>query len=63
MRARIVDDAEGRAALTARFHHSQAFMQDDPWAKRASGEDWKLHQHLAEIRPVPAGGTRALEAV
>jgi len=38
-------------------------MQDDPWAKRASGEDWKLHQHLAEIRPVPAGGTRALEAV
>ena len=38
--------------LTARFHHSQSFMQDDPWAKRAAGEDHKLHQHLAEIRPM-----------
>jgi nitrite reductase (NADH) large subunit len=27
-------------------------MQDDPWEKRASGEDYKLHQHLAEIRPM-----------
>ena len=52
IKRRIVDDAEGRAMLTARFHHSQSFMQDDPWAKRAAGEDQKLHQHLAEIRPM-----------
>lgn len=55
IRQRIVDDADGRAALRARFLVSQSFMQDDPWAKRAAGEDYKLHQHLAEIRPmVPA---------
>ncbi|TPG55021.1 nitrite reductase large subunit NirB [Sphingomonas glacialis] len=54
IKARIVEDVEGRVALTARFHHSQRFMQDDPWAKRAAGEDYKLHQHLAEIRPLTA---------
>ena len=48
----IVSDAEGREALRERFHYSQRFMQDDPWEKRANGEDYKLHQHLAEIRPV-----------
>ncbi|MGY2737179.1 nitrite reductase large subunit NirB [Sphingomonas sp. UYP23] len=52
IKQRIVEDAEGRVALTARFHFSQRFMQDDPWAKRAAGEDYKLHQHLAEIRPL-----------
>ncbi|GGA38012.1 nitrite reductase large subunit NirB [Sphingomonas psychrolutea] len=52
IKARIVEDVEGRVALTARFHFSQRFMQDDPWAKRAAGEDYKLHQHLAEIRPL-----------
>ena len=26
--------------------------QDDPWAKRAAGEDRELHQHLAEVRPL-----------
>ncbi|SDA36849.1 nitrite reductase large subunit NirB [Sphingomonas sp. NFR15] len=53
IKRRIVEDAQGRAALTARFHQSQAFLQDDPWARRAAGEDHKLHQHLAEIRPAP----------
>nr|WP_313931902.1 nitrite reductase large subunit NirB [Sphingomonas sp. BAUL-RG-20F-R05-02] len=52
IRERIVDDAAGREALRARFLYSQSFMQDDPWAKRAAGEDYKLHQHLAEIRPL-----------
>ena len=37
--------------LAARFRYSQTFMQDDPWAKRAAGEDAELHQHLAEVRP------------
>jgi nitrite reductase (NADH) large subunit len=53
IKARIVDDAVGREALRGRFLYSQSFMQDDPWAKRVAGEDYKLHQHLAEIRPVP----------
>jgi nitrite reductase (NADH) large subunit len=52
IKARIVDDEIGREALRGRFLYSQSFMQDDPWAKRAAGEDYKLHQHLAEIRPV-----------
>lgn len=51
IKRRIVEDTAGRRALHARFLHSQSFMQDDPWAKRAAGEDYKLHQHLAEIRP------------
>lgn len=52
IKARIVEDAEGREALRQRFLYSQSFMQDDPWEKRANGEDEKLHQHLAEIRPL-----------
>ena len=52
IKARIVEDTEGREALRQRFHYSQSFMQDDPWEKRANGEDYKLHQHLAEIRPL-----------
>jgi nitrite reductase (NADH) large subunit len=53
IKARIVADDVGREALRARFLFSQSFMQDDPWEKRAGGEDYKLHQHLAEIRPMP----------
>jgi nitrite reductase (NADH) large subunit len=52
IKARIVEDDAGREALRARFLYSQSFMQDDPWEKRAAGEDYKLHQHLAEIRPL-----------
>ncbi len=52
IKARIVEDDAGREALRARFLFSQSFMQDDPWAKRAAGEDEKLHQHMAEIRPL-----------
>jgi nitrite reductase (NADH) large subunit len=52
IKARIVEDDVGREVLRARFLFSQSFMQDDPWAKRAAGEDEKLHQHMAEIRPL-----------
>ncbi|MBC7800241.1 MAG: hypothetical protein H7Z10_06445, partial [Gemmatimonadaceae bacterium] len=34
IKARVVDDAESRAALHARFLYSQTFAQDDPWAAR-----------------------------
>lgn len=56
VKSRIVEDTEGRAALVARFAFSQSVSQVDPWAKRATGEDAKLHQHLAEVRPF-AGAT------
>jgi nitrite reductase (NADH) large subunit len=52
IKSRIVEDADGRESLRQRFVYSQSFMQDDPWEKRANGEDYKLHQHLAEIRPL-----------
>jgi nitrite reductase (NADH) large subunit len=37
IRTGVVEDAENRAALAARFHHSQQFARKDPWAERASG--------------------------
>ena len=48
----LLDDPAAVPALAARFHHSQQFMQDDPWARRAAGEDAELHQHLGEVRPL-----------
>ncbi|WP_017365010.1 nitrite reductase large subunit NirB [Methylococcus capsulatus] len=37
--SRIVDDAEGREALRARFLESQRKAQIDPWAERAQGAE------------------------
>jgi nitrite reductase (NADH) large subunit len=36
VKQRIVEDAEGRKALHARFLDSQTLAQSDPWAERAS---------------------------
>ena len=47
----LFDDSNAISSLAAKFRYSQSFMQDDPWAKRAAGEDSELHQHLAEVRP------------
>jgi len=52
VKTRIVEDADGRDALAARFLHSQTFFQDDPWAERAAGEDRHLHSPMAEVRPM-----------
>lgn len=52
VKAALFDDAAAVPALAARFRHSQQFMQDDPWARRAAGENADLHQHLAEVRPL-----------
>lgn len=49
IKQRIVEDAEGRKELHARFLHSQVFSQIDPWAERAGDaapQDFKL---LAEV--------------
>ena len=53
VKAQLFDDADAIQRLAARFLYSQQFMQDDPWARRAAGEDAQLHQHLAEFRPLP----------
>lgn len=53
VKAQLFYDPEAVAQLAKRFHYSQQFMQDDPWARRAAGEDSELHQHLAEFRPFP----------
>ena len=48
IRRRIVEDAEGRAALHQRFLHAQSFAQNDPWAERAAqGVD------ANEFQPLP----------
>lgn len=56
VKSRIVDDAEGRAALRQRFLYAQSFHQVDPWAERASGKEAHLHKHIAEIRPFAVVG-------
>jgi nitrite reductase (NADH) large subunit len=48
VKKRIVEDEEGRRALHARFLHSQTFVQDDPWSKRAKGAE------AHEYTPLPA---------
>ncbi|WP_298743991.1 nitrite reductase large subunit NirB [uncultured Brevundimonas sp.] len=53
IRARIVDDAEGRAALAARFLHAQSFSQDDPWAARVSGAAGEQYAPMANLRSSP----------
>jgi nitrite reductase (NADH) large subunit len=60
VKAQLFDDPEAVPALARRFRYSQLFMQDDPWAKRAAGEESELHQHLAEVRPFP-NQTMAME--
>ncbi|CAM4151699.1 Assimilatory nitrite reductase (NAD(P)H) large subunit [Novosphingobium lubricantis] len=52
VKAGLFDEPDSVRRLAARFHHSQQFCQDDPWARRAAGEDADLHQHLAQVRPL-----------
>ncbi len=58
VKAKVVDDHEGRKALYDRFLHAQKYLQKDPWAERAAGKDAHLHQHIAEIRPFAVVGGR-----
>jgi len=52
IKAQMFDDPERVGRLARRFHYSQQFMQDDPWARRAAGERADLHRHLATVRPM-----------
>jgi nitrite reductase (NADH) large subunit len=52
VKKRLVEDAEGRAALHARFLHSQLFAQIDPWTERAMGADAHEFNRLPEVEAV-----------
>jgi ABC-type multidrug transport system fused ATPase/permease subunit len=56
VKAKVVEDEEGRKALYGRFLHAQKHLQKDPWAERAAGKEAHLHQHIAEIRPFAVVG-------
>ncbi len=49
VKKRLVEDAEGRAALHARFLYSQQFAQIDPWTERAMGADAHEFAPLPEL--------------
>lgn len=55
IKAQLYDDPDAVRTLAARFHHSQQFMQDDPWAQRAAGERADLHSHVGRITAGPPG--------
>jgi nitrite reductase (NADH) large subunit len=46
---RIVEDAQSRRALHARFRHAISFTQKDPWAERAAGAAAHEFKPLAEV--------------
>ncbi|CAE7866524.1 nasD [Symbiodinium microadriaticum] len=59
---KVVDDAEGRAALYERFLHSQSFSQDDPWAERAEGESGSMASWIdvGLVEDIPKLGARVV---
>jgi nitrite reductase (NADH) large subunit len=52
VQSRLLDDADERAELAARFFHSQSFSQDDPWARRAKGTEREHHAPMARFTPM-----------
>ncbi|MEM9147462.1 MAG: nitrite reductase large subunit NirB [Pseudomonadota bacterium] len=49
VKARVVDDAEERATLIARFDLSQSVFQTDPWAERATPATGRAYGPLADL--------------
>jgi nitrite reductase (NADH) large subunit len=49
LQRRIVEDAQSRRALHARFRHAVSFTQKDPWAERAAGTAAHEFTPLAEV--------------
>lgn len=49
VRSQVVDDLENRAALVARFDHSQTIYQKDPWAARVEGERQREFMPVADF--------------
>ena len=50
VKQQIVEDAERRRALFARFAHAQVFAQVDPWAERVKGAFGHEFKPLADLR-------------
>ncbi|MEQ1662570.1 MAG: nitrite reductase large subunit NirB [Thiobacillus sp.] len=46
IKAKVVDDAEGRLALHERFIYGQQFAQIDPWKERAEGSEAREFQPI-----------------
>ncbi|MEM0922026.1 MAG: nitrite reductase large subunit NirB [Pseudomonadota bacterium] len=49
VKERVVEDPDSRAALVARFDHSQTIYQKDPWAERANDEVTKRWSPMADL--------------
>ena len=49
IKAKLVEDDEGRQTLNERFLYSQTFAQNDPWAERAAGMDAHEFARLPEL--------------
>ena len=49
VKQRLVEDAEGRAALHGRFLYSQQFAQIDPWTERVMGAEAHEFARLPEL--------------
>jgi nitrite reductase (NADH) large subunit len=49
VKQRLVEDADSRRELVARFRHAQTFAQVDPWSERAGGRDAHEFKTLAEV--------------
>ena len=49
VKQRVVEDAEGRKALHARFLESQKYAQIDPWRARAEGADAHEYAPLTQL--------------
>jgi nitrite reductase (NADH) large subunit len=54
VKQQIIEDADRRKALAARFDHSQVFAQVDPWAQRVQGEFAHEFKPLADLRVAQA---------
>jgi nitrite reductase (NADH) large subunit len=54
VRAAIMDDADNRRALLARFEKSQRAVRRDPWAERAAGREQHEFTPLAAINSIMA---------
>ena len=49
IKAQLFDDPAAIPTLAARFRLSQKYWQVDPWARRAGGENARLHSRLAIV--------------
>ncbi len=59
VRAQVVDDAERRRELAARFAYAQRFAQHDPWAARAHGREINEFRPMARIKRPESTHARA----